>query len=304
VTPLSIGSWLLPDEIPAPIRHPDGHLGPPVPRGRRVALPGRGEMFVREVPGPPGAPTLVLLHGWMASGGLNWFRVFEELGREFRVLAPDLRGHARGLRPRRFRLEDCADDVAVLCRQMGADRVLAAGYSMGGPVAQLLLQRHPDLVAGLVLCATSDTFSFGPSVAATVQRVLDVAATGARTVESLFELPVELARRVMMPRRPAGFVEWAGAELGRHSASLLTEAAFSVMNYAPGDWTPHVSVPTAVVVTTRDRMVPPDRQMRLADEIRRSTVHFVDAGHGACARERFVTPMYDACATVASRARA
>ena len=31
--------------------------------------------------GPPGAPTLLLLHGWIASGGLNWFRVFEPLAR-------------------------------------------------------------------------------------------------------------------------------------------------------------------------------------------------------------------------------
>ena len=41
--------------------------------------------------------------------------------------------------------------------------VVVVGYSMGGPVAQLLWQRHPDLVAGLVLCATSDRFAFGPT---------------------------------------------------------------------------------------------------------------------------------------------
>ena len=45
--------------------------------GRRVELPGRGTTFVREVPGPPGAPTVLLLHGWLASGGLNWFQAFE-----------------------------------------------------------------------------------------------------------------------------------------------------------------------------------------------------------------------------------
>ena len=44
------------------------------PRGRRVSLAGRGEMFVRSVPGPVDARPVVLLHGWIASGGLNWFR--------------------------------------------------------------------------------------------------------------------------------------------------------------------------------------------------------------------------------------
>ena len=36
------------------------------------------------------------------------------------------------------------------------------GYSMGGPVAQLLWQRHPALVDGLVLCATSRSFRGRP----------------------------------------------------------------------------------------------------------------------------------------------
>ena len=35
---------------------------------------------------------------------------------------------------------------------------IAVGYSMGGPVAQLLWKRHREQVDGLVLCATSDRF--------------------------------------------------------------------------------------------------------------------------------------------------
>lgn len=247
---LPFPSWL-PDPIPGPVRHADGRLGPPVPRGRRVALPGRGTMFVREVEGPPGAPTIVLLHGWMASGGLNWFQTFESLGREFRVLAPDLRGHARGLRAARFRLEDCADDVAALCRVLVAGPVLAAGYSMGGPVAQLLWQRHPDLVAGLVLCATSDSFAFGPTENRVVQRVLAALANGARVAEKALEIPSLALRTVTRPRRPADFVQWATAELARHNIHMLAEAALSVARYQAKEWTTAVNVPTAVVVTTR-----------------------------------------------------
>ena len=49
-----------------------------------------------------------------------------------------------------FRLEDCADDIAALLAALGVDRCIAVGYSMGGPIAQLLWQRHPHLVDGLV----------------------------------------------------------------------------------------------------------------------------------------------------------
>ncbi len=94
--PVDMLEVLVHDGIPKSLPGPDGRPRPPIPLGRRVSLPGRGTTFVREVAGPPGAPTLLLLHGWVASGGLNWFRAFETLGTEFHILAPDLRGHARG----------------------------------------------------------------------------------------------------------------------------------------------------------------------------------------------------------------
>ena len=103
------------DTVPRPVVRDDGRVGPAVPFGRRVELAGRGTTFVREVAGPRDAPTLLLLHGYMASAGLNWFRAFDTLGQDFRVVAPDARGHARGLRSRRhMRLADCADAQELL----------------------------------------------------------------------------------------------------------------------------------------------------------------------------------------------
>ena len=77
-----------------------------VPPGRAVDLPGRGTTFIREVAGPPGAPTIALLHGLSATGGLNWVWAFAPLGRRYHVIAIDHRGHGRGIRTRRFRLAD------------------------------------------------------------------------------------------------------------------------------------------------------------------------------------------------------
>jgi pimeloyl-ACP methyl ester carboxylesterase len=259
-------------------------------------------MFVREVPGPPGAPTVVLLHGWMASGGLNWFRVFEALGREFRVLAPDLRGHARGLRSPVFRLPDCADDVAAMCRAMGVDSALVVGYSMGGPVAQLVWRRHPEVVSGLVLCATSDGFAFGPNEGRAVRRALAVLGSVAHVAERAIELPASALRTVVGGSRPVDFATWAAAELARHSVHMLAEAAVSVGGYRAGDWISRIDVPTGVVVTMRDLTVPLAAQLRLADAIPRATIHPIDGGHHVCVRDRFAAPLVDACTAVASRA--
>ena len=118
---------------------------PWLPPGRWVELPGRGTTFVRDLPGPPGAPTVVLLHGLLATADLNWSGCYAALGEHFRVIALDHRGHGRGIRSHgRFRLEDCADDAVALADVLGLHTFIAVGYSMGGPIAQLLWHRHPS----------------------------------------------------------------------------------------------------------------------------------------------------------------
>ena len=74
----------------------------------------------------------------------------------YRVLAVDHRGRGRGLRsPERFRLAACAEDAAAVLATETVERVVAVGYSMGGPIACLLARDHPRLVGGLVLCAAA-----------------------------------------------------------------------------------------------------------------------------------------------------
>jgi 3-oxoadipate enol-lactonase len=86
-----------------------------MPRTRLVELPGRGTTRVWECAGPRCAQTLMLIHGVTFTAELNWAKAFAPLGRHFWVVVADLRGHGDGIRAgSRFRLEDCADDVAAL----------------------------------------------------------------------------------------------------------------------------------------------------------------------------------------------
>lgn len=282
--------------------------GPPIPLGRRVELEGRGTTFVREVAGPPGAPTVLLLHGWIASAGLNWFQVFDALGSRFRVLAVDQRGHARGIRAhRRFRLSDCADDAAALLDVLGTGPVIAVGYSMGGPVAQLLWQRHPHKVRGLVLCSTSHSFVVGMrerlvftssmAVAASTTRVGQLAGTAAyRPLSRLFP-----AAAPVVASRPGSMQRWAAAEMRRHDPRMLLEAGHAIGTYDARPWIGEVDVPTAVVVTTEDKAIRPADQEKLFDAIPHASRHEVAEGHIVCARPTFAPPVVDACEAVAAQ---
>src|SRR5580765_2377666 len=75
---------------------------PDLPEGWMIELPGRGQAFVAEIEGPPGAPTLFLLHGLACTAYLNWFPVLRTLGERYRVVMMDMRGHGRGIRHGRF----------------------------------------------------------------------------------------------------------------------------------------------------------------------------------------------------------
>ncbi len=99
-----------------------------LPEGRRLRLGRRGTTFVRDRPGPPGAPTIVLLHGLGATAAINWPGAFDALAPHARVVALDHRGHGRGLRsPWPFRLEDCADDVVAVADALGVERSSPSG---------------------------------------------------------------------------------------------------------------------------------------------------------------------------------
>jgi pimeloyl-ACP methyl ester carboxylesterase len=271
-------------------------------------LPGRGSIFVREVEGPAGAPTILLLHGFIASGGLNWQHAFAPLGEHFRVIAPDLRGHGRGLQSLRssFTFAHCADDLDALIEELGIESVIAAGYSMGGPIAQTLWRRHPARVSGLVLCATAPRTVRGGRLAATLGRpALSAAAATARLGQIATRVPTALRRRMVdwtrsEPATPHG--RWAMEEMGRHDPRMLMEAAAELQRFDALDWYRTIDVPTACVITTEDSAIPPQNQILNARHIRHARVYCVELGHVAHAHPQFLGALDNACRDVAARA--
>jgi pimeloyl-ACP methyl ester carboxylesterase len=282
--------------------------GPPLPRGDRIELPGRGTTFARVVDGPPGAPTVVLLHGWIASGGLNWFTAFGPLSGRYRVIAPDLRGHGRGIRSRRrFRLADCADDVAALLDHLGAEPAIVVGYSMGGPVAQLLWRRHPDRVAGLVLCATAYRFVRGGRERLVFGTMMATAIGTTRTGQLIGRASSASMRRWTNPApaaRPTSLRAWAAGEMRRHDTVKVMEAGQAIGSYDARRWIGEIDVPTTVLLTERDRAIDPREQLKMAAAIPGAVVQTIDDGHIACAKREFGPALVRAVDSVQARRRA
>jgi 3-oxoadipate enol-lactonase len=274
---------------------------PALPPGRDVEL-AAGTVHLRDAPGPDGAPAVVLLHGWTATADLNFFKVYDPLAEHFRVLAFDQRGHGRGLRSRKlFRLEDCADDVVAVADAIGLDRFVAVGYSMGGAVAQLLWQRHRERLLGLVLCATAPHFNRQRN-----ERLSFLGLTGLAAVARL--TPGQLRRwltgQLYLQRRTTTWEPWAVEEAASHDWRMVLEAGRALGGFRADEWLGEVDVPTSVVITMQDHVVPVRRQMLLFEDIPTAAAFRVDGRHDAAIAVpgRFVPTALAAVNSVLERA--
>jgi len=268
---------------------------------RQIEIPGHGQVVLRDIPGPADdAPVVLLLHGLGATARLNWGRCFRPLSERFRVLALDHRGHGRGLPTRRFRLEQCADDAAAAAEAVGVRRFVAVGYSMGGPIASLSWRRHRHRVCGLVLCATARHFASRPASRA-ARVALPLAAGVARL--SPRRVHGRLLDRMLSRVEHPQLRDRIRTEFSGHDPAAVIQASRALASFSSHDWIGEVDVPTAVVITTRDELVPPERQRKLADSIPGSEVFRVAGDHSACVSvSGFASTLVAACASVADRA--
>jgi len=274
---------------------------PELPPSTTLDLAGLGDVEVREMPGPEGAPTVILIHGWTASADINFFTCYRALGEHVRVIAFDQRGHGGGLRTRRVvRLEDCADDVARVADALGVDTFIPIGYSMGGAIAQLTWRRHRDRVDGLVLAATAPHFAERRDERLSFLGLTGLAALARVTPSQARD---RISDQVYLRRKTETWGPWAVAQAARHDWRMVLEAGRALGNFSSTDWLDEIDVPTSVIVTMRDPVVPLRRQVRLFDRIPDAEAFRVDGEHDAVVAnaDRFVPTLIRAVDSVVAR---
>ncbi len=252
-----------------------------LPQGEVVDLAGRGRTFVVDVPGPsPYAPTIVLLHGLACTAYLGWAASVQDLAQHYRVVTFDQRWHGRGIRSTRFKVTDCADDVTAVMDALEIERALIVGYSMGGAIAQETWRRHPHRVAGLVLGSTAATWRdhlgeriFFPMVAMTMHPMASYALAKVELRASLLPDVPDVA--IDNPHR------WSAAEFRSTSMWSMPEVLADLGRFDSRPWLSSVNVPTAVVVTDRDRAIPRERQLAMAHSIPGATTYHHQGGHAS-----------------------
>jgi pimeloyl-ACP methyl ester carboxylesterase len=131
-----------------------------------------------------GTPPILFVHGWGCD-----HTVFAPqasfFSRAHRVVSVDLRGHGASDAPHQdYTMAGFVADIAWQCAQLGLERPIVVGHSMGGTVALELASRHPDLPAAIVLI---DSVILPPASFIDAFRSFGIALRGQDYLEALQE---------------------------------------------------------------------------------------------------------------------
>lgn len=202
---------------------------------------------------------LVLLHGWSMSAAV-FAEMQAELALDFRVLAPDLRGHGGSAPGTGYALADFAADLEGWLAALELQKVALLGWSLGGEVAQLLALRQPQRIDRLLLVATTPYFvaasDWEHGLPATQLKAMmrDLKRNYLATMDGFFQLQFgagELARE-----RYRQIVDFA-VRAGRLPEPAVALAALETLRDA--DLRPQlagIGRPALVLHGTDDRIVP------------------------------------------------
>lgn len=113
-------------------------------------------MLAHTLTGAEEQPAVLFLHGFMGAGE-DWRDVAGALERDFRCIAVDLPGHGASteLPEAVYTMEGAAEALLELLDDLGIERCVLVGYSMGGRLALYVALHHPERVRRLVLESAS-----------------------------------------------------------------------------------------------------------------------------------------------------
>jgi pimeloyl-ACP methyl ester carboxylesterase len=279
--------------------------GADLPNGEYVELPGRGTTYAARIDGPPGAPTLFLIHALACTANLTWFPSIATLREHYNLVLMDMRWHGRGISDGQFfRLSDCADDIAALADVWGIDNFIPVGYSMGGVIAQLVWRRHPEKVSGMVLCSTAAKWDDSRRERAFFMLLPTVTVSMALRRRIPTPRLTDEARMVLTADTEDSEVRrWALAEFRSTRMANVIAALNAVGHFNSTPWLPEIDVPTSVVITDKDNWVPTRRQRQMAAAIPGAEIFECHRSHAACVigAEDFLPPLLKALESVVAR---
>ena len=241
--------------------------------GRRLAYRELGE----------GQP-LVFLHGWAMSSAV-FTETLAALSGQWRVLAPDLRGHGGSEAGAGYDLDDFAADLAGWMERLNLSGAGLVGWSLGGQVALELYPRVSRRVRRLALIAATPRFCAGDGwehglPAGQVRAMArDLRRNYVKAMGDFFAL--QFAGEELARERYRRIVDFAVRD-GRLPAPQVALAALETLRRADQrpQLTTTLDLPVLVLHGSGDRIVPAGAGRYLSEQLPQGRLVLLEgAGH-------------------------
>ena len=204
-----------------------------------------------------------------------WDQVAAVIGRRFRIIGYDKRGHGLSDAPiGPYSLQDHVDDLQALLAQLEVDTAVLAGVSVGGMIAQSFCTQHSERVSALVLCDTAARIG---TADLWNERITRVRGSG---LESIADAVLERwFSGEFRQQRATEFGGWRNM-LIRTPAEGYASTCAAIRDADLGHSTPLITQPALVVCGEHDGATPPDLVHSLAESIPGARFEIIrDAGH-------------------------
>jgi pimeloyl-ACP methyl ester carboxylesterase len=234
--------------------------------------------YLRE--GPPGAPAVILLHGW-ASSSRMWHSTQAALAGAFDTVAIDLPGHGTSAKPpwEWYTIDRFTLAVQQVCQALGLSRASFVGHSMGGTIALELAAAGRMGVGRLVLVnpvvsGQVNQFARGPIREGWIRPVVRVSRRLWPVASRLLTRPPAAVRS-----RLPGHVIRNQEDLAQTTADSAIGSIQAVLNWDVRGRLADIHVPTLVIVGDADRTVSPREGLMASEHIEGSRLWRFAGGH-------------------------
>jgi pimeloyl-ACP methyl ester carboxylesterase len=235
-------------------------------------------MSVRYEDSGSGIP-VVLLHAFPFDRALWEPQLAPLAAAGFRVLAPDLPEFGDTTPGSEvFTIERSGDVVADLLDEIGIEKAVVGGVSMGGYITMAFARRHPERLQALILADTKAAPDDAEAKANRDRLIADVKANGSSAAaDALLPKLFSSRTREQHPK----VIEQARSIILRQRAAAIIAGLYALRDRPDaGPGLESVGVPTLVLVGQDDEITPPSAAEEIARRIRGAElVRIAEAGH-------------------------
>ena len=244
------------------------HLAPMKTRDGRFGYEAAGDLSL--------AP-LVFLHG-IGGAARAWRGQLEFFRDRYRTIAWDMPGYGGSAPLPTVSIAALADALQDFLEQVGAEKPILVGHSIGGMIVQQLLAKNPHIAGAIVLAQTSPAFGKpeGEWQKAFIAARLGPLDRG----ETMASLAPTLVRELVGDDPAPG-----GMELARDCMASVSEATYratmlALMGFDLRKTLGNIAVPTLVLSGSKDNNAPATMMAKMATFIPSATyVELEGAGH-------------------------